>query len=55
MRGYRKFAVALVGVVGTQVLSAPGLIEDGVYSTVVIAVTVAYLASNVMKPGQKAG
>lgn len=49
MRGYRKLSVALIGVIGTQGLCALGVIDGGVYSTVVIAITGAYPASNVVK------
>lgn len=43
----RKFIVALVAIVGADLLCAFGIIHEGVYSAIIIAVVGGYLTANV--------
>jgi hypothetical protein len=45
--GYRKFALAFAALLAATALMWAGKIDDGVYSTIVVAVVGGYLAANV--------
>lgn len=47
MIGYRKLLVSLTSIASSTALVAAGLIDPGVYATVVVAASTGYLAANV--------
>ena len=52
--GGRKFLISLVSIVATATLMWFGKIDDGVYSTVIIAAMGAYIAGNVTQKAKEA-
>jgi hypothetical protein len=49
MEGYRKFTVAIIALVGNQLLAWGKYIDSGVYSVVAVAVIGSYIAGNVVQ------
>jgi len=47
--GHRKFIVALVALIGNQLLAWGKYIDPGVYSVVAVAVIGSYIAGNVIE------